>query len=606
MNTHHGFPPIGRHGVIGDQRTGALAAADGTLDWFCVPDFDDQPVFGALLDPVRGGFCRFGPQAASLGRQSYLSGTAVLVTRWEDAAKRVNIELADVMAWPMDERPEELCGQRVVIRRLRVMKDAVALFELCPRRDFAVVQEPARPTKGGAVFAFSDGALGLWSSFAINVEAHSALAVLALRRGDEHWVVLGWNMSPEEWSALQAAKIFTDVENYWRAWTSKLNVKHCGTRGRALRHSALTVQLLRHVQFDSAVAALTTSLPERLGGDRNYDYRYAWVRDASLSLALLARMGKTTEVKGYLDWLCRLRSTTESPLQVCYRIDGNPYLDQEEISGLRGYEDSRPVRRGNRAAKQLQLGSLGFFADCARIYIDHGGEWREQFWQLLKSVADFTCDHWQQKDSGVWELPEEAHYVASRVMCWVVLERAVYIAKRTGRNEEIGHWRETAATIHAEVMDKGWCEEKNAFRQRYGSDALDAAALLIPLMEFLPIDHPRVTGTLDALESELVVGGLIHRFDPAATLGGKQLPIGQFEGAFLPCVFWHAHTLAKVGRCDEAEAILSKCETIAGETGLFAEEVDAKHNTFLGNTPLLFAHVEYVRAVLEVSKARRQ
>jgi GH15 family glucan-1,4-alpha-glucosidase len=263
-----------------------------------------------------------------------------------------------------------------------------------------------------------------------------------------------------------------------------------------------------------------------------------------------------------------------------------------------------PVRRGNRAAKQRQLGSLGFFADCARIFLDNGGNWREEFWRLLKRVADFTCAHWQEKDSGVWELAEEAHYVASRVMSWVVLERATYIAGRTGHLRETDHWEETAAAIHVEVMDKGWCETKKAFRQRYGSDALDAAALLIPLMGFLPADHPRVKATLGTLERELVVDGLMHRFDPAQTLGGKQLPVGQFEGAFLPCVFWHAHALAKAGRCDDAEAILKRCETLSGEIGLFAEEADPRQGILLGNTPLLFSHVEYARAAMELDEAR--
>ena len=456
----------------------------------------------------------------------------------------------------------------------------------------------------GAVFAFDDGKLGLWTTFPLELKPDGVSAVCTMRAGDEHWAVLGWNVEPGQWSATHAAQMFGDAANYWRGWCADLQVVDAGRRASSLQRSALTVQLLSHAERESAVAALTTSLPERIGGDRNYDYRYAWVRDASLSLALLARMGKTTEVGHYLNWLCSLSSTTKSPLQVCYRLDGDPHLDQENMAGVRGYRDSQPVRVGNRAAKQMQLGSLGFFADCARIYLDHGGEWRDDFWQLLKRVADFTCKHWQEKDSGVWELPQEAHYVASRVMSWVVLERAVYIAGKTGHAGETDHWRETAAAIHAEVMDKGWCSLKNSFRQRYGSDALDAAALLIPLMDFLPADHPRVVGTLAAIERELVVDGLVHRFDPTDTMGGKQLPIGEFEGAFLPCVFWHAHALARAGRCDEAEAILAKCEPVAGELGIFAEEIDARDHTFLGNTPLLFSHVEYVRAVMTLNEAR--
>ena len=598
------FPPIASHGAVGDRRTGALVAADGDLNWFCVPDFDGSPLFGALLDPQRGGFCRFAPGGGGMGRQRYLSETAVLVTVWPDATGAEAIELADVMAWPERERPERVEGQRVIIRRMRAPEDTEMRFELFPRRNFQAAPDESRRWENGARFDFGKDFLGLWTSFPFELEPDGASAIFTLRAGEEHWAVLGWNAPPAQWSAAHAAEVFQKATDYWREWSEDLKVADAGTRSAALRRSALTVQLLSHAHRDSAVAALTTSLPERLGGERNYDYRYSWVRDASLSLALLARLGKSVQVKRYLHWLCGLTSSTKSPLQVCYRLDGDPHIAQEEIKGIRGYEDSLPAHRGNRAAKQMQLGSLGFFADCARIYLDHGGEWEEEFWELLRRAADFTCTHWQEKDSGVWELPQQADYVASRVMSWVVLERAVYIAGRTGHAGETDHWRETATAIHAEVMEKGWCSLKNSFRQRYGSDALDAAGLLIPLMEFLPVDHPRVVGTLAAIERELVVNGLVHRFDPTDTMGGKQLPIGEFEGAFLPCVFWHAHALAKAGRCDDAEAILRRCEEVAGEVGIFAEEIDAKRGTFLGNTPLLFSHVEYVRAVMQLNETR--
>jgi GH15 family glucan-1,4-alpha-glucosidase len=599
------FPPIHRHGVIGDRRTGALVAADGTINWFCTPEFDGPPIFGALLDPERGGFCRFGPMKITLGKQKYLPNTALLVTAWADGDDHGTIEVTDVMAWPHDERADALRSQRVIIRRLRVTIDAPVSFELYPRRNFASAPEAVRVTAGGgATVAFADGSLGLWTSFPVTVEAGGAFAKVLCRVGYDYWAVVGWNESPQEWSVQRAASIFADAEEYWLDWSAGLKEENSSARAGAVRHSALVVQLLSHAHHDSPVAALTTSLPERVAGDRNYDYRYAWVRDASLSLAFLARMGRAGEVSAYLEWLSALVSDTSAPLQVCYRIDGNPRLKEEEIPGVRGYKDSRPVRVGNRAARQLQLGSAGFFADCVRIYIDEGGEWRKEFWDLLRRTADFTSTHWKEKDCGIWELSEKAHYVSSRVMAWVVLERAIDIAGQTGHAHETGAWREAAAAIHAEVMDKGWCEKTGAFRQRYDSEALDASALLIPLMRFLPIHHPRVSSTLAAIERALVVNGLVHRFDPAATFGSEQLPIGEFEGAFLPCIFWHAHVLAKADRCDEAEAILAKCEEIAGAVGIFAEEICVSRNIFLGNTPLLFSQVEYARAVMELNDAR--
>jgi GH15 family glucan-1,4-alpha-glucosidase len=583
-----------------------LVAADGTLNWFCVPDFDGPPILGALLDSERGGYCRLGPKVPAYGQQRYQPGTATVLTTWSEGGGKTVLDLADVMAHPGREREANAHGERIIIRRLRAATAAAVTFELFPRRNFEDLPGEPCAAEGGAAFNFDDGTLRLWTSLPVRLEKEGVSAAWELSANEECWVVLGWNSPLTAWSAQQAARVFADAEQYWRGWSAELTIPHAGTREDALRRSAITVQLLSHAERDSAVAALTTSLPERVGGDRNYDYRFAWVRDASLSLSLLARMGKVEEVERYLHWLSSLPPAAHAPLQVCYRLDGTPHLEQEDVPGVCGYEQSRPVRRGNRAAKQMQLGSLGFFADCARIFVDHGGKWQEEFWRLLKRAADFTCRSWREKDSGVWELPEEAHYVASRVMSWVVLERAVYIAGKTGHGTETDHWRETAAQIHAEVMEQGWSEEKQAFRQRYGSDALDAAALLIPLMGFLPVDDPRVTATLAAIERELVIDGLVHRFNPVAMPSGGHIPIGRFEGAFLPCVFWYAHTLAQAGRCDEAEAVLRQCEAISGETGLFAEEADAKHGTFLGNTPLLFSHVEYARAVMQLNESRHQ
>ncbi len=601
------FPPIHGHGVIGDRRTGAMVAADGTLNWFCVPDFDNSPLFGTLLDPEEGGFCRFGPARASLGQQRYLAETAAVVTSWRGAAQMSSaLELTDVMAWPADERPESARDQRIIVRRLRAREGVVACFEVRPCWEFGGGPEEVKVTPYAATFRFAAGQLAVWTSFPVRIEGDTTVADLTMGLGDELWAVIGWDSQPDEWTRERAAETFEAALSYWRDWSANLKVDAAEPDAARLKRSAITVHLLTHAEHDSATAALTSSLPERIGGDRNYDYRFAWVRDASLSLALLARLGKVDEVERYLDWLCSLDSATEAPLQVCYRLDGSTRLETVELSAVRGYADSRPVRFGNRAAKQRQLGSLAFFADCARIYVESGGSLRERHWQLLRRSANYTCAHWHLPESGIWELSVEAHYVAGKVMSWVVLERAAQISRLTGfgEDEELTLWSAVAEAIHAEVMEKGWSNRSNTFVQRYDSEALDAAALLIPLMEFLPADHPRVAGTIAAIERELTIGGLVYRFDPSATLGGDQLPLGEFEGAFLPVTFWFAHALAKAGRPDQAGAILKRCEEIAGELGLFAEEADGRRQTFLGNTPLLFAHVEYVRAVREVAAAR--
>jgi len=601
------FPPIHGHGVIGDRRTGAMVSADGTLNWFCVPNFDSPPLFGALLDPGEGGFCRFGLARASLGQQRYLAETAAVVTSWRGAAQMSDaLELTDVMAWPADERPEPARDQRIVVRRLRAREGVVARFEVRPRWEFGGGPEEVQATPYDATFRFAAGQLAVWTSFPVRIEGETTVADLTMGPDEELWAVIGWNSQPDEWTRERAAEAFEAALSYWRDWSANLKVDAAEPGAARLKRSAITVHLLTHAEHDAATAALTSSLPERMGGERNYDYRFAWVRDASLSLALLARLGKVDEVERYLDWLCSLDSATDAPLQVCYRLDGGTRLEQVELSAVRGYADSRPVRFGNRAAKQRQLGSLAFFADCVRIYVESGGTLRDKHWQLLRRTANYTCSHWHLPESGIWELSVEAHYVAGKVMSWVVLERAAQISRLTGfgKHEELVRWRSVAEAIHAEVMEKGWSREKNTFVQRYDSVALDSAVLLIPLMEFLPGDHPRVAGTMAAIERELTIGGLVYRFDPSATLGGDQLPLGEFEGAFLPVTFWFAHALAKAGRPDQAGAILKRCEEIAGELGLFAEEADGRRQIFLGNTPLLFAHVEYVRAVREVAAAR--
>jgi alpha,alpha-trehalase len=600
------FPPINRHGVIGDRRTGALVAADGTLDWFCAPDFDGTPIFGALLDPEKGGHCRLGPIEARLGEQHYLPNTVAVVTTWSDATSRQSLELTDLMAWPAKERDFANRSSRVIIRRLRLIGVDKVYFDICPRFGFLNKPQAIVATRAGVTFRFDQDQLATWTSFPLRIEGSTARSVI-LSDNQELWVAIAWNLQLEDWSLQQVTDLFQESLSYWQQWSDGLNIDSEDFVGPRLRRSAMIVHLLTHADYECSVAALTTSLPERRGGDRNYDYRYAWVRDDSLSLALLAGLGKTEEVEHYLDRLSGLESCTNSPLQVCYRLDGRTDLPEIELSALRGYADSRPVRYGNRAARQNQLGSLAFFADCARIYVEHGGRWRPEYWRLLRRVANYACESWHLPENGIWELALEAHFVASKVLSWVILERAVRIADLTGHDpdSEVVLWSKVAEAIHSEVMTRGWSQKQNSFVQRYDSEGLDAALLLIPLMDFLPPEHPRVLATLTAIERKLVVDGLVHRFDPTETLGCDQLPIGSYEGAFFPATFWFAHALAKSGQVNEADAIVKRCETIAGELGLFAEEADAREGIFLGNTPLLFAQVEYARAIRAIAEAKR-
>ncbi|HVB63790.1 MAG TPA: glycoside hydrolase family 15 protein [Nitrolancea sp.] len=585
------YPAIEQHACIGDRRTAALVAADGTIDWLCYPHYDGSTVFGALLDADRGGFWRLGPAVASIGPQAYLDDSAIAVTRWED--EQFDLELTDGFAWPEDEREQARPGQLALLRRLTCRRGSVrCVHDLAPHLDF-----------GESVLSshdFADHGFSIWTSVPNVVNGDLMRFEFELHEGESAWMVLEYGGDGVEWTTDRANRLLDETLDYWRRWARRLQI--AGHRRAELVRSAITVHLLSYAPDGSMVAAPTTSLPERVGGDRNYDYRFAWVRDASLSMAALALLGDTRASRRYMDWLARLGSSTDSPLQVVYRIDGSTWLTQRERFDLSGYRESRPVRFGNHAAQQLQLDSLGYLADCALIYLNHGGEWNEQYRSLLQQAADYVVARWQRPDSGIWELTQIRHYVSSKVMSWVTLERAIRIAQQTGHPNATDEWQATMELIHADVMEHGWSARLGVFRQCYESDSLDASALLIPVMGFLPVDHPRVVATIRAIEERLTLDGLVHRFVAAETPEHGDLPVGEFEGAFLPCTFWLATTYARSGRIDEANAILSTVEKIAGPLGVFAEEVDARSGTFLGNTPLLFSQVEYVRAILELER----
>jgi GH15 family glucan-1,4-alpha-glucosidase/glycerol uptake facilitator-like aquaporin len=560
------YPPIERHGIIGDRRTAALVAADGTVDWLCLPDYDGLPAFGALLDAERGGFCRLGPEVPFFGTQRYLEGSGVLVTRWELPGGV--LELTDLMTSPADDKPAG-AGSRGVLRRLRCLfGEAHCAFEYEPREDF---HERA-----------SD--LVLWTSFPREPALH-------LHAGEEAWA---WFSNQSARFSIEAARAALEAaDDFWKKTHGHLT--YLGPRGKGARKSSLLIHMLTYAPAGSMVAAPTSSLPERLGGDRNYDYRFAWVRDASLTVGVLSMLGDLACSTHYFDWLCKRSSSTESPLQVVYRIDGGMELDQVERTDLEGYQKALPVRFGNLAAGQLQLDSLGYLADSALIYLNHGGEWKTTYWDLLQRAADFTARSWQQKDNGIWELPELQHYVSSKVMSWVTLDRAVKIAERLGNGHDVQPWREAMRVIHAEVLERGWSGSLQSFRQHYDADTLDSSVLLIPVMGFLPASDSRVAKTVKRLESDLSTDGWVNRFTA---------PSQGFEGAFLPCTFWLATTYALAGRARDAEELLARVERASGALGIFPEELDPVSGHFLGNTPLVFAHGEYVRSVLAAARAR--
>ena len=405
------------------------------------------------------------------------------------------------------------------------------------------------------------------SSFPIEQRPDGVAVTLTLKEGEVAWAMVGLDEDPAEWNSDRAARVFEETNYYWREWAGRL--KSFPERNAELQRSAMTVHLLGHAPNNSLVAAATTSPSERLGGDRNYDYRYTWVRDASLALAFLTQMGNNTDVSRYLDWLCQLDSSVDSPLQVCYRTNGSTKLPPRPQTNIEGYRKSRPVFFGNRAYRQRQLGPLGFLAQCSLVYFEHGGRWKSEYWDLIHRAATYICSSWQEPDNGIWELPEEAHYVSSKVMAWVALDRTVKLAERTGEKHP-ADWTKTVQKFMIRC-----CVRVGAIKCALSVSAMAPKLsmpppFLIPLTGFLPLMDSRVLSTIERIEERLVADGLVYRFDFGETLECEDFALGKFEGAFLPATFWLANVYAKMGRPRDCRAVLDRCEKIAGPLGIFA------------------------------------
>jgi GH15 family glucan-1,4-alpha-glucosidase len=589
------YPPIAQLGVIGDRRTAAVVGADGTVHWLCFPNYDGTPIFGCLLDSSRGGYWRLGPANLGPGRQSYFADTNVLVTRWSTTDDE--FELTDAMLLPAGARLADEEGRRRVLRRLRCRRGStLCRMELTPRYDFAAGPHIS-PLPDGVELRLAEHDLRLWTSHPVRLRKDRVCASFRLAAGEEFWAILGLR-DDLAWNLAKAREALEATIRYWQDFASRY--RYQGPRKDGITRSALAIELLSFAPTGAIAAAATSSLPERIRGDRNYDYRYAWVRDASMAVATLAVLGDLDSAERYLSWLARLDSSTEMPLQVLYRVDGDTDVEEHARAELAGYRGSRPVRFGNRAYRQRQIDSLGYLADCALIYLDRGGRWAPKYWGLIHRIADYTAKHWRKPSNGIWERDQQRHFVSSKVMSWTTLARALAIADRIGENGNVRQWRRALAEIQAEIMERGWSPSLQSFRQHYGADTIDASTLLIPLMGFLGPEHPHVVGTVQRIEQDLTIDGMVYRFQSEGPSSADHLQMGQFEGAFLPCCLWLAAVYAMMGRRNDAEAMLRRVEALGGELGLFSEEADGVSGLLLGNFPMIFSHAEYVRAALQL------
>src|SRR3954470_9504095 len=603
------YTPIADHGLIGDLQTSALVTTDGVVDWFCCPRFDSPSVFASLLDPRRGGHFSIKPDGQGyVSKQLYLPGTAILITRFlsPDGVG----EVIDFM--PVIEG--DATARHRLVRMVRVVRGEMTFVLDCqPRFDYGRLAHKTEISDGGAAFHGDDGlALALHVSRRQGVSAANAAqithhdegvtGVVTVSAGEAGGLILesAPDGPPRELATAEVVRMFEDTRDYWRSWIGRSTYK--GRWRENVERSAMTLKLMTYKPTGALVAAPTAGLPEQPGGERNWDYRFTWIRDASFSVYALLGLGYTEEAEGFLTWLgARIADSAaadgkQSPLQIMYRIDGSPDIVEEELDHLDGWRGSRPVRIGNGAATQLQLDIYGEALDSVRLGDEHGLPMTHHGWKGVTRVIDWVCDNWDQPDDGIWETRGgREDFTYGRLMCWVALDRAIHLATTRARPADLNRWTMVRDMIYRQVMDRGWNAERQAFVQHYRTKVLDASLLYMPLVGFVSSRDPMWQSTLQAMDDELVSDSLVYRYDPAASPDGL---LGS-EGTFSMCTFWYVDALARAGRLDDARLTFEKMLTYANHLGLYSEEIGATGEQ-LGNFPQAFSHLALISAAVNL------
>lgn len=571
--------PIEDYAVVGDTQTAALIGRDGSVDWLCLPRFDSPACFASLLGDRRNGRWQIAP-AGDVTRveRRYREDTLVLETdMYTDEGA---IRLVDCMP-PRGEAPD-------IVRLVQGLEGRVEVeMELLVRFDYGrIVPWVQRHGDYRLVVAGPD-AVRLDAGVETHGENFTTRASFTVDRGDEVPFVMTWYPSHKpEPAPVDAARAVEDTCTWWRDWMSG-----CELTDPLVRRSLLTLKAMTYAPTGGIVAAVTTSLPEKLGGVRNWDYRFCWLRDATLTLVALLNGGFVDEAVAWRDWLLRAVAGDPRDMQIMYGCAGERRLTELELSWLAGYESSTPVRIGNAASNQFQLDVYGEVMDALLRAREHGMPSEEHAWEIQRVVLEFLESDWSRPDEGIWEVRgPRRHFVHSKVMAWVAFDRGVKMVEGFDTAGDADRWRRARDEIHREVCEQGWDDERKTFTQSYGSQGLDAALLLIPRTGFLPADDPRVIGTIEAVQRELDHDGFILRYQTED--GADGLPPG--EGAFLPCSFWLAEALALAGRRDEARELYQRLVSLANDVGLFAEEYDPDTKRMVGNFPQAFTHLALV------------
>ena len=594
-------PGIEDHGLIGDLRTAALVSTDGTIDWFCAPRFDSPSVFASILDEENGGSWQIAPRdGATRTQQFYFPDSAVLATRFltEEGVVEVHDFMPVLQAGDPDHR------QRLVRRVVAVRGTTAIHMRLDARPDYARTTCTAEPVENGVILAGDGMRLGLSATTDVVIDGGVLTADVRLAEGDVALFVLEVldddDALPDA-DLADTAALFEATTAYWRGWLAQST--YTGRWRETVSRSAITLKLLTHEPTGAVIAAPTTSLPEIVGGDRNWDYRYVWIRDAAFSLYALLRLGFTDEARAFMVWLSERLGEDQDhglgPLRVLYDIDGNSPQEEVVLDHLSGHRDSRPVRVGNAAVEQLQLDIYGELIDSVYLFNKYGPGISNDAWADVRRVTDWVCENWDSDDAGMWEIRGEPRpHTTSRLMCWVAIERTIRMARQRGLPGDIVAWAKTRDEIYERIMTASWNEELQAFTQVENGEALDAGVLLMPMVKFLSPADPRYLSTLEAVEDRLVVDSLVFRYDPDLSPDG----LDGDEGTFSLCSFWYVEALTRAGRLEDARLALEKMFTYANHVGLYAEEVGATGDQ-LGNFPQAFTHLALISAAINLDRA---
>jgi GH15 family glucan-1,4-alpha-glucosidase len=584
--------PIEDYALIGDTHTAGLVSRQGSIDWLCLPRFDSPACFAALLGDRSNGRWLLTPAGPVREvRRRYQGDTMVLETeyRTDDGIVRV-VDCMPPRQWDPDvARVVEGVRGRVPMR-----------MELTIRFDYGSIVPWVRHIDGALHAIAGPDSVWLRTPVPVRGENWSTVADFTVTEGQRVPFMLTWHAShrpaPRRINPIRA---LGDTEAWWGQWAS--HVDYAGGWQDAVIRSLLTLKALTYAPTGGIVAAPTTSLPEQLGGVRNWDYRYCWLRDATFTLSALMLAGLADEARAWREWLLRAVAGQPRQMQILYGVAGERRITEQELPWLNGYEESRPVRIGNAAVHQFQLDVYGEIMDTLHLGRHIGLESDEAAWDLQQALLEFLESKWREPDEGIWEIRgPRRHFTHSKVMAWVALDRAIKAVELMGHDGPVDRWRAVRRELHDEVCREGYDTERDTFVQFYGADHLDASLLMIPLVGFLPADDPRVKGTVAAIQRELTVDGLVHRYAPEGSQSVDGLPPG--EGTFLACTFWLADNLALMGRREEALAIFERLLTLRNDVGLLAEEFDPSSGRQLGNFPQAFSHVALVNTANYLSE----